>query len=128
MEQGQVLDAATALKGRAVAALRISFADRRARHVGVSHHTVTALMVAARESCLIAVPELPEDRMAQVEAQLAAAGLAKRHELRVHDGGPGLRLLGSKGIRPSSMGRTAEEAPELFVAAAAAGALAASLL
>lgn len=128
MEQGQILDAATALGGRSVAALRISFVDRRSRHVGVSHHTVTALTVAARERCLIAVPELPEDRMAQVQEQLAASGLTERHELRVLDGGPGLRLLGSKGIRPSSMGRTAEETPELFVAAAAAGALAASLL
>src|SRR5680860_1367263 len=48
IEQGQVLDAAFALQGRGYACLRISLADARARHRGVSHHTLTALGVAAR--------------------------------------------------------------------------------
>lgn len=128
MEQGQILDAATALGGIAIAALRISFVDRRARHVGVSHHTLTALKVAARETCLIAVPELPEDRMKEVRDQLGGSGVDERHRLVEVDGAPGLRLLGEKGIRPTSMGRSIDETPELFVAASAAGALAARRL
>jgi hypothetical protein len=39
-----------------------------------------------------------------------------------------LRLLGERSIRPSSMGRTLDETPELFVAASAAGAHAAGCL
>ena len=128
IEQGQVLDATTALGGRAIAALRISFEDLRERHVGISHHTMTALEVAARERCTIAVPELPPDRMDAVMGQLDASPLPARHDIVRADGGPGLRLLGEKGLRPTSMGRSMDESPELFVAAAAAGALAASYL
>ena len=127
IEQGQVLDATTALGGTAIAALRISFADKRTRHLGVSHHTLTTLSVAARESCRIAVPVLPEAHGDQVAEQLAAADLG-RHELVEVDGGPGLRLLAEKKLRPSSMGRSADEVPELFVAASAAGALAATFV
>lgn len=127
IEQGQVCDAVTALGGRSLAALRISFTDRRTRHVGVSHHTLTALTLAARESTTVVVPVLPEDRMNQVEGQLDAAGVGERHRLVQVDGGPGLRLLAEKGIRPSSMGRSLDDEPDLFVAAAAAGCHAASL-
>ena len=127
IEQGQVLDAADAVGGVGVAALRISFADERTRHLGVSHHTLTALRLAAREPCRVAVPLLPEAHAEQVQAQLATGGIG-RHELVEIDGGPGLRLLAGKKLRPSSMGRSADEIPELFVAASAAGALAATLL
>ena len=127
IEQGQVLDAAAALGGMGVAALRISFADKRTRHLGVSHHTLTTLRVAARERCRIAVPLLPEEHAKQVSDQLAGADLG-RHELVAVDGGAGLRLLAERKLRPSSMGRSADEVPELFVAASSAGALAATLV
>ena len=128
IEQGTVLDAVTALGGRAIAALRISFNDLRERHVGISHHTITALSVAARERCTIAVPELPPDRMDQVMGQLGDSPLPARHDIVRADGGPGLRLLGAEGLRPTTMGRSIDEAPELFIAASAAGALAASYI
>lgn len=127
MEQGQVLDAVTALGGVAIAALRISFSDTRERHLGISHHTLTSLRLAAREPCRIALPELPEDRAAEVRSQIASAGI-ERHQVLEADGGPGLRFLAELKLRPSSMGRSADEVPELFVAAAAAGALAAQAL
>src|SRR6266545_4488454 len=43
MEVGPILDAAAALGGAPIACLRVSFADTRARHAGLSHHTRTAL-------------------------------------------------------------------------------------
>ena len=46
IEQGQLLDAACALGGKSYACLRISFADDRARHRGVSHHSLPAPRVA----------------------------------------------------------------------------------
>lgn len=128
MEQGQILDAATALGGRSVAALRISFVDERRRHAGISHHTLTALSVAAREPCTIVVPELPEERAVQIEEQLASSALPGKHEIVTADGGDGLRLLADKGIRPSTMGRSLDEAPDLFVAASAAGSYVGTLL
>src|SRR5256884_3342008 len=49
MEVGGILDAAAALDGQPIACLRVSFADPRSRHVGLSHHTRTALRLPCRQ-------------------------------------------------------------------------------
>jgi hypothetical protein len=126
IEQGQVLDAASALQGRGYACLRISFADERPRHRGVSHHTLTALSVAARERATAVMPRLGEQEMDLVRHQLKALG--GRHDLIEEDGDPGVELLAAGGLRPTTMGRDMSEAPETFLAAAAAGSAAARTL
>jgi hypothetical protein len=128
MEQGSVLDAAAALEGSGIAALRLNWLDARPRHRGLSHHTLTALSLAARESTTIAVPLLEDPRRAEVMERLAGAGLDERHEVVEADGGPGLELLAAREIRPTSMGRGLDEIPELFLAASAAGRIAADRL
>lgn len=124
MEQGQVLDAAAALGGRAVAALRISFHDGRERHRGVSHHSITALGVAARERCTVAVPKLRPAEARAVKEQLDGSEVCRRHDVVVADGRPGVRLLLDRDLVPTSMGRKMTDAPELWLAAAAAGTVA----
>jgi hypothetical protein len=128
IEQGQNLDAAGAVGGRAVACLRLAFTDARARHRGVSHHTLTALSVAAQRRCIVAVPRLDHPRAEDVRAQLRAAGIEDRHDVREGDGAPALELLKQRGVRAWSMGRGIEEVPELWLAAGAAGSLAAELI
>src|SRR5436309_116283 len=81
MEVGSVLDVAHALGGVAIACLRVSFADGRERHQGLSHHSATALRLAARERTLVAVPDLPTEQAARLRADLEAAGIDRRHEL-----------------------------------------------
>lgn len=124
LEQGQVLDAASALNGRSIAALRISFADDRVRHQGLSHHTVGALTIAARERCTVAIPKLRPEASRLVEQELKDTGICDRHDTKVADGRPGVRLLLDRGLNPTSMGRKMSDAPELWLAAAAAGAVA----
>ena len=129
MEVGPLLDAAHALHGIAIACLRVSFADERPRHRGLSHHTATALRLAARERALVAVPRLADpDQMARLRADLAAAGIDRRHDLVDVDAPDALVLLDQHDLRVQSMGRAAEDDPALFQAAAAAGALAAARL
>jgi hypothetical protein len=122
IEQGALLDAVAALQGIAIACLRISFVDQRERHLGISHHSLTSLSLAARERCTVVMPELRDERQDLLQDQLRAAGIHDKHDVVVRDGGEGLRLLAAKGLRPSSMGRTIDETPELFVSASAAGA------
>lgn len=122
IEQGQVLDAAAALGGRGVACLRVSFADPRPRHRGVSHHTLTALRVAAREPCDVVVPAI-----AQKEDLLGQLDPLDRHHVHVVDPAAGMELLRSTGLQLSSMGRRLDEIPETFAAAVAAGTHAARL-
>jgi len=121
MEVGELLDAAGALGGHAVASLRISFSDPRPRHRGVSHHSLTALRLAAARRATIAVPQLPEEQEHLVQVSIAGAGLGERHELAFADGQPGVDLLRRTGVEVTSMGRTLEDTPELWLAAAAAG-------
>jgi hypothetical protein len=127
MEVGEILDATHALGGVPVACLRVSFADERPRHHGLSHHTATALRLATRESVLVAVPALGDQEQAkQLRADLEAAGIARRHELVDVETPDVLELLAHHELRVESMGRAAADDPALFQAAAAAGALAAA--
>jgi hypothetical protein len=127
LEQGQMLDAAAALGGTGVACLRVSFADSRQRHQGVSHHSLTALRVAARERCTVALPTLEAGLAAVVRAALDESGVAARHVIEETSGAPGYELLRAVGVAPVSMGRAMSEDPALQLAASAAGAVAANL-
>jgi hypothetical protein len=125
MEVGPILDAAVALGGQAIACLRVSFADPRARHLGLSHHTQTALGLACRERVTVAVPRLGGDDGARLRSDLASSGVARRHDLVEVTPPDVLELLARRGIEVVSMGRPAADDPALFLAAAAAGTLAA---
>lgn len=122
IEQGPLVDAVNVLEGQPVAVLRLSRADQRARHRGVSHHTLTSLGRIAQTQATVALPEL-EDRefAALVARQLEEAGIASRHRLVQADGKPGLDVLAARGVALSSMGRTPSDDPPFFLAAAAAG-------
>ena len=123
---GEAVNAAAVLHGRPVAALRVSGADERPRHRGISHHSLTAYGRVALASAEVVVPELPGDLGAQVIAQ--AGALAQRHALiRVPVGGLAEALRGCS-VPLSTMGRGPDEDPAYFLAAAAAGRHAASLL
>jgi hypothetical protein len=124
MEVGSILDACIALDGVAIAVLRASFADERERHLGVSHHTTTALRIACRERVLVPLPCIGGAEEARLRADLAEAGIDTRHD--VVDVAPPdvLALFERHGLDIMSMGRPAAEDPVLFQAAAAAGVLA----
>jgi hypothetical protein len=127
MEQGQVLDATTALGGRAIACLRINFEESRERHQGLSHHDIAALRVGAREPATLVLPELPAHQLEIVRQQIESAGLHQKHSVVSADGRAGLELLEERELRPQSMGRSVDEIPELFLAASAAGQVAAGM-
>lgn len=128
MEQGQILNAAAALGGVPISVLRISFADVRERHRGVSHHTLSALRYGALARCLIAVPELPDDQLARVRTQLELHDLPARHEVLVLEAATALDALNHFELAPESMGRSVAEDPAYHLAAGAAGIVAGAVL
>ena len=73
---GEAVNAAAALGGRPVASLRVSDADPRERHRGVSHHSLTAYGRVALARADVVVPALAGEFGAQVAAEAArwAAG------------------------------------------------------
>lgn len=129
---GEALNAAATLGGRPVAALRVSGADPRPRHQGVSHHSLTAYGRVALAPADVVVPELPPAlgelgaRIREQVAQLVAP--RGRHRLvSVTTQGLFEALLRCP-VRLSTMGRGLDDDPAAFLASAAAGRHAASLL
>jgi hypothetical protein len=123
---GEAVNAASALAGRPVASLRISFADPRERHQGVSHHSLTAYGQVALARADAVIPALPEPQATRVAA--AVAPLAKRHALVTVPVDGLAEALRRSPVPLSTMGRSLDEDFEYFLAAAAAGRHAASLL
>lgn len=123
---GEVINAAATLAGRPVAALRVSEADRRERHRGVSHHSLTAYGRVALAPADVPVPLLAGQIGELVRSQ--AQQLGARHRL-VEVPVEGLReALGSSPVPLSTMGRDVDQDPAAFLAAAAAGRYAATLI
>jgi len=122
---GEAINAAAVLGGRPVGSLRVSEADPRERHRGISHHSLTAYGRVALAAADIVVPDLPGDFGARLRAE--AAPLTSRHRL-VQVAVAGLMdELRACPVRLSTMGRDLDADPAYFLAAAAAGRYAAGL-
>jgi len=127
MEQGLAINAAASLGGMPVAIPRITFGDARDRHSGLSHHTIAALKYGAFARSVIAVPLMEDDRTALVRTQLEESGLLERHDVEVVDASGVIGLIDGCGFKTTVMGRSPSEEPEFFMAAGAAGILAAGI-
>jgi uncharacterized protein DUF3866 len=123
---GEAVNAAGTLDGRPVGALRVSEADARERHRGLSHHSLTSYGRVALAHADLAVPAEPSRFWDGVRAQ--AEALKPRHALHAVDCAGLDEALAQSPVPLSTMGRgmTADRAN--FLAAAAAGRLAASLI
>jgi len=122
---GEAVNAIAVLGGRAVASLRVSEADPRERHRGLSHHSLTSYGRAALARADVVLPDLPGEFGARVAA--AAQPLAARHRLvRVSVAGLDEALRACP-VPLSTMGRGLDEDRAYFLAAAAAGRHAAAL-
>ncbi len=124
--QGEYINAVAALGGVPVAALRVSFADARSRHHGVSHHTISALTRIALASALVAVPSLPEEYEDIIEEALESAGVWERHTRATALSGRSA-APSTRGIEVRTMGRSIAQDPAFFAAAFAAGEVCARL-
>jgi Protein of unknown function (DUF3866) len=123
---GEAVNAVACLGGRAVGSLRVSSADSRARHQGVSHHSLTAYGRVALAACDVVVPALEEPLGSAVAA--SAAVLGERHRLVTVPVDGLLEALRDCPVGLSTMGRGLDEDLAYFLAAAAAGRHAAALL
>jgi hypothetical protein len=118
--QGEALNAVAVLGGTPITCLRVSFADARERHQGVSHHTLTALARVALAPCLVAVPDLDAEKLHTILADLEEAGVWHVHR-RADASGKAPREVDMRGVRVTTMGRGPAEDPAFFAAAFAAG-------
>jgi Protein of unknown function (DUF3866) len=127
---GEALNAAWTLHGRGVAALRVSEADPRERHRGISHHSHTAYgRICLVPADLVAVePTSPFEELVLRQAQdLVAEASGAATVVRVDGDGLDAALRTSP-VPLSTMGRGPDLDRAAFLYSAAAGRHAARLL
>ncbi len=130
---GETLNAVATLRGRAVASLRVSGADPRDRHLGISHHSLTAYGRVALATCDVVTPVPTPDvealpgwgphltaRVAQQAAALVAP-TGRHRRVDVTADAPLLDALHDAPVRLSTMGRGLDQDPAAFLTAAVAG-------
>ena len=117
---GEAVNAAAVVGGRPVGVLRMSTADARPRHRGVSHHSRTAYGRVALAAADLVVPSSGR--------QHVEPGDFPQHRLVEVDDSGLLAVLAGCGLPLSTMGRGLDDDPLAFLAAAAAGVHARSLL
>jgi Protein of unknown function (DUF3866) len=124
---GEAINAIGTLGGRPIGSLRISDGDGRPRHRGVSHHSLTAYgKVALLPADLVVPLGLPPALAREVSSALAP--LAARHRI-VEVPVEGLYdALLDLPVTLSTMGRSLAQDRSYFLAAAAAGHHAATLV
>ena len=132
---GEAINAVATLGGRPIASLRVSGADPRGRHRGVSHHSTTAYGRVALAGADVVVPVTHDGEEPGYPADLAAGVGATAELLAARPGTvtgrlhryvgvstAGLRAaLETSPVRLSTMGRSLEVDASPFLAAAAAG-------
>lgn len=128
LSAGEALNAAAVLGGRPVASLRVSQADPRPRHRGLSHHSATAYGRVLARGAEVVVPvgstglADTDACLGQVRGQVAELVRTAPHLTVVEVAVDGLLdALRAVPVRLSTMGRGLEDDPASFLAAAAAG-------
>jgi Protein of unknown function (DUF3866) len=121
IEVAPIVDGARELGATPILSVRASSGDQRSRHLGISHHTVTAMSL-----CHGAHIPVPNDARGLV-ATIPVAVTARHRILPVSVADP-VEILASFGLSVTSMGRGPGADGAFFRFAAAAGVYAARIL
>ncbi len=124
LQQGEILNAAGTLGYQGIGIPRISFADKRKRHYGISHHSITSLGKVCRDRVKIFLPQLAENKNMIIREQ--AKALKDKEIIFLETEGMMPVLEQNRDIM-STMGRELSDDPEYFLTCAAGGLGAAKL-
>lgn len=121
LEVGDHVNRVNAMQGTPIVIPRLSCADPRRRHRGVSHHTITALKLAACTPARLVLPRTSFRQMRKLLASLSFHGLQNRHRLLILKPPPLQEIIESYGLDSlKSMGRYYCRDPLFFDSAGAA--------
>lgn len=114
IEQGTILDAISKLGGRPIAIPRISFADQRERHNGISHHSITILSEIVNTESELPITIYDDEKMKIIENQIKENNLDKKHKIEYIENNRTKDDIDSYGLKVRSMGRNYEQDSEFF--------------
>lgn len=119
IEQGPILDSIKKLGGKPIAIPRISFADKRERHYGISHHSITVFKEIVNVNVTIPISKYDDDKLIKIKKQIEDNDLNK-HNIVFIENKNTKEDLHYFDLRVRSMGRSYEEDKEFFDAASTA--------
>ena len=114
VEQGFIAETANNLGCLVYPALRIGFADKRARHRGISHHSITNFTDLVTSSFTLVLPHMERQQLQLVMGQLKNMKLNKKHRIIISSGVDISEDAEKYGLKLSTMGRGLKEIPEFF--------------
>lgn len=114
IEQGNIIDAVNDLGGIPISVPRITFKDKRTRHYGMSHHSITTLGVVSKTRSHIAIPLFSPEKNKIIEKQITNGNLAEKHHIISVKENVLLKALNRYDLSVESMGRGLDEDPEFF--------------
>lgn len=121
IEQGYIIDAINNLGGKSIAVPRISFKDKRDRHYGISHHTITTLSEIINTRADLVLPYLQEEKHKYVISQIENSGIKDKHNIIFKDGEEITEAMNQFNLKTTSMGRSIEEDIDYFISLGAVG-------
>ncbi|MCL2379704.1 MAG: DUF3866 family protein [Coriobacteriia bacterium] len=126
--QGEAINAVASLGGNPVMCLRMSQADSRSRHLGISHHSQTALARVALAPATVALPHMADNCSVRelVDEQLDALPNTVGHQAFQFDATL-FDVADLRDVVVNTMGRDFAQDPIFYEAAAAAGTAAAMM-
>lgn len=120
VEQASIADAVNKLSGFAAIVPRISFADMRERHHGISHHTITVLKQLCWSRVNLALPILHNmEYNMQLEKQIIENKISSLHNITYVDCDDADTIYNSNSSYLKKMGRGYREDREYFLSCAA---------
>lgn len=122
IEQGYIIDAVNTLGGHPVFIPRISFNDKRPRHYGISHHSLTILQEIAHTPATVVLPKLDPDKDRYIQEQIKTHQLDRKHQVKVvSDQRKVLTNIRHFPFKLTTMGRNLDQDREFFLTAGSAG-------
>ncbi len=120
MEVGTLINTIAALNGRPIVIPRISFKDKRKRHLYISHHTLTALSIAALSSSEVIFPAMKDEDWNRINDKISKSKVIDKHKIIRYGSDKTKTSLKEFDLDVSTMGRNYQDEPYFFNAAGAA--------
>jgi len=121
IEQGYIIDAINTFNGNSFAVPRISFSDKRERHAGVSHHTLTTMGEITKTKTNIVLPYLDNEKTDIIKSQIYDNNIETKHNIIFENGNDVKDALDYYGLDIRTMGRNYYEDTEFFLTLGATG-------
>ena len=120
IEQGPILDAVKKLGGIPISIPRVSFADQRDRHKGISHHSMTVLKEIVNVEVNIPICIYNDEKLNYIKEQIKYNELDLKHNVVYIKNENSKDDIEYFGLKVRSMGRNFDQDKEFFEAASTA--------